>query len=1383
MLSKDDEPLLDLLDVGSIRRAVELGATDPRDGAAQLVTRAWGRVGAGRPAEAWTLLRPLVERLEPLGRSRAFAHALLALGVASVIGADVDRGTALLERALPLHERPWPRAQALRFLAHAMELRGEWEAAVARYLEAAAVYDTIGDAFGAGNARYGAASACAEVEDDARARALLEQAVEQLRSLPPVPALGSSLAWMASLVVHEEPERAKALLEEAERYTEDAPGLYYADLLVRRGEVLLALGDARGAQAAVADVHRLAGPDAVERPLADHVAIKALLARREWRRAAAALAAAVDPAAFTGARLERCALRFRLAAHAGSLAEVDAAAAELDTALRARWRRRGTAGQLVDGAHALISRSPDRAARAFALAVAFGADVEALLPTLRGLRPRLNRIPLGPLWLRRPIGKGGMGEVWQAAHEDGTAVAVKLLRVEATADVRSTLFSAEVEAIARLDHPAIVRVLAALPVDPVAAVLLERPARTPALVLELVRGGALDRRPPASWAEAKPILAGLLDALAHAHARGVLHLDLKPANVLLDDTAAGPSPRLTDFGLAGLVRCGDEVFGTPAYMAPEQGERGAALGPAADLYGFGCLAWRLLAGMPVHGLVGEREHLERHRFAALPRFRPAFPVPEGTEEWLRGLLARHPDDRVACAADAAAGLAALGEPVGEHAVLPAFEENATLDLAAATGPTSATTRPLAVRDDGAPAGPRATTAPPRVRVPEDWRGEAATAARPFLPGAGEGLFHLRSGRLVARDAERDALWSALRAVDADRRGRARFLVSADGLGRSALLRWFGETAAQVGAARVVRDVPLPQLDTAVRSTPHDRVTLVLVDDAGEDALDVVRALADTPSLVVVATRELLAVDPDELLVLEPLPTFAIAALVDDLLPLERGLALRLAERAGGSPAFAVALLGELLRRDVLDPGPEGFRPRPGTTLVLPESLRGLWAGRLDARAPIGSPRRRAWELAAVLGPSVPREVWLRAVAALGVPDASGELAAEGWLVATGDELRFRDPAAAEALRDGAEGAGRAQALHSAAADAMVDHPALEARRARHLAMAGRHAEALAPLRRAAADAVNSAEIDACRALIMLWERSADALGIAADDPRRASPIVVRAHLALHTGEDPVPLLERGLALVRGGAPDVECQLTYTQAWVLARDGRDREALPLYARALALAEELGERVLGVVILLAYAASRYALGEDATAMVDDARARLAGGLVGLAIRLDACAGRGLLRLGRPDEALVHLHAAVDGAAAARSPEVEADALSDLADLAADAGELDEALRWSARAVAVLGATGSDKAFVVAVRRAGLELVAGDDAAARDGVRTLRLRYGWRLRPEVAAEVALVELGLAGGPASGLPALVAALGRHVDEPGVRRTLAEVRRRVGGA
>jgi serine/threonine-protein kinase len=193
------------------------------------------------------------------------------------------------------------------------------------------------------------------------------------------------------------------------------------------------------------------------------------------------------------------------------------------------------------------------------------------------------------------LGRGGMGVVYKARDVRlGRLVALKMILAGAYAGPDEVArFRREAEAIARLAHPNIVQVYAAGEHDGV-----------PYFVLEHVEGGSLARRlsgPSLGVREAAQVVELLARAVHYAHSRGIVHRDLKPANVLL--TADG-TPKITDFGLARKTDTEEHtrtgaVFGTPAYMAPEQASgKTRDIGPAVDVYALGSVLYELLLGRP-----------------------------------------------------------------------------------------------------------------------------------------------------------------------------------------------------------------------------------------------------------------------------------------------------------------------------------------------------------------------------------------------------------------------------------------------------------------------------------------------------------------------------------------------------------------------------------------------------------------------------------------------------------------------------------------------------------------------------------------------------------------------------------------------------------------
>ena len=185
--------------------------------------------------------------------------------------------------------------------------------------------------------------------------------------------------------------------------------------------------------------------------------------------------------------------------------------------------------------------------------------------------------------LERRIGSGGMSAVWLAADERfGSPVAVKLLSdTLAHEPDYLTRFRREASVVSELSHPNLIR-LFDFSVDP----------PHPYLVMEYLPGGTLaDRRGRDAYSgDPRALAESLLGALAHIHSAGVIHRDVKPANVLVADDG---SPRLTDFGIAQLegstkLTATGEVIGTLQYMAPEvvAGERATR---RSDLYSLGML--------------------------------------------------------------------------------------------------------------------------------------------------------------------------------------------------------------------------------------------------------------------------------------------------------------------------------------------------------------------------------------------------------------------------------------------------------------------------------------------------------------------------------------------------------------------------------------------------------------------------------------------------------------------------------------------------------------------------------------------------------------------------------------------------------------------------
>jgi serine/threonine protein kinase/tetratricopeptide (TPR) repeat protein len=412
-------------------------------------------------------------------------------------------------------------------------------------------------------------------------------------------------------------------------------------------------------------------------------------------------------------------------------------------------------------------------------------------------------LALGPFVLDARIGSGGMAEVWRAHHvDDDVPVAVKVLTGERARRPRSvSQFRQEARAVARLDHPHVVGIhdFGLVPPEVSDGTRSELEIGAPYLVMDLLPGGSLWKyRGRLKWPDLRNLLRVLLDALAHAHARGVIHRDLKPSNVLLSHERRAV---ISDFGLAHLEGP-DAVHmraGTPAYMAPEQfQDQWRDFGPWTDLYGFGCLVWAMCAGSaPFRGANWE-ETRQLHLHAKLPALATLQPVPEGFEGWLVGLLRKDPARRTQCAADALFALDQLPDSPTEDEDLPVVEPDTTLD----TRPEPTTMRFLRAavhRHASEPVGRNDAPPPP----PDDWRGPTSLR-RLHLRGSGLGLLGARALPTVGRESERDQLWREVVAVHKVPVARAVVLEGAAGTGKSHLARWLAQRAHELGAAHTLQ---------------------------------------------------------------------------------------------------------------------------------------------------------------------------------------------------------------------------------------------------------------------------------------------------------------------------------------------------------------------------------------------------------------------------------------------------------------------------------------------------------------------------------------------------------------------------------------------------
>ncbi len=330
-------------------------------------------------------------------------------------------------------------------------------------------------------------------------------------------------------------------------------------------------------------------------------------------------------------------------------------------------------------------------------------------------------------------------------------------------------FQQEARAVAALDHPAIVR----------ARDFGSLSDGTPYLVMDVLPGRSVHEWMhttkmafSAIWCLVDQVLAGL----GHAHARGVIHGDMKPSNVMLDLAGTGRGPRayILDLGLAWLrqSRHDPRLDGSPApelavhsgagtvgWVAPEQIRKAATyVGPATDLYALGCIIFRVLTGKEVFE-GNAQEVLRAHKRNAVPPLALPDGVPAGVSAYVQRLLAKKPWHRYELAADARRAWAQF--------------------------------RPA----DAAPLEEIVD-----VRSTRD-QGRLVSAARSLAPG----LLTLRQSPMVGREEERRELLAAADEVSTGRATqRLIIMIGEAGVGKSRLAEWLSEQVHEQGTLMPLR---------------------------------------------------------------------------------------------------------------------------------------------------------------------------------------------------------------------------------------------------------------------------------------------------------------------------------------------------------------------------------------------------------------------------------------------------------------------------------------------------------------------------------------------------------------------------------------------------
>jgi len=343
--------------------------------------------------------------------------------------------------------------------------------------------------------------------------------------------------------------------------------------------------------------------------------------------------------------------------------------------------------------------------------------------------PNMPRIP--GYRVTRVLGHGGMSTVYLGTQLSlSREVAIKVMRADVLADeVSRRRFENEARTIARLEHPHIVNIYEVGRSD----------EGQPWYSMPYLGRGHLGQRDlTGDHARIRQILEALLSALAFAHARGVIHRDVKAENVLFDETGR---PLLADFGIALRRGHGTRVtltglaIGSTAYMAPEQA-RGQQVDLRADLYSVGVLAWEMLTGELPYQADDAVAMAVAHVQTPLPR------LPPGLRHWQRFInraLVKQPQKRFHNAAHMLAVLQTIPHSSGAHLPIWRWLGGSAVDLVRAhpalawSGLAGASLASLALLFPRLPA-PESTPAPV---TPPPLIAEMAPPPPPVLPALTE----------------------------------------------------------------------------------------------------------------------------------------------------------------------------------------------------------------------------------------------------------------------------------------------------------------------------------------------------------------------------------------------------------------------------------------------------------------------------------------------------------------------------------------------------------------------------------------------------------------------------------------------------------------------
>ena len=295
------------------------------------------------------------------------------------------------------------------------------------------------------------------------------------------------------------------------------------------------------------------------------------------------------------------------------------------------------------------------------------------------------------------MASGSMGAVYKAERVPvGKLVALKFLHASFAKDTEfQTRFERETRVMSKLSHP-----------NCVSVVDFGVWQGAPYIAMEFVTGTTLRQmidKGPLPVGRALALARQIAAGLAHAHAQGIVHRDVKPANIMIsDEVGTGDHVRILDFGLARLrgnvgrdATQTNVVVGTPNYMAPEQTIGGGTIDARTDIYACGVVLFEMIAGERPFNAKDTMALLGMHRAAPTPRLADRMTlmagsseIPEGVQELIEKAMAKSPDDRFQTAVELAEAIEELvGSRTSSEHKVPVVASRRALTDPAAVAPT------------------------------------------------------------------------------------------------------------------------------------------------------------------------------------------------------------------------------------------------------------------------------------------------------------------------------------------------------------------------------------------------------------------------------------------------------------------------------------------------------------------------------------------------------------------------------------------------------------------------------------------------------------------------------------------------------------------------